>query len=193
MASVYDFVFGPLLHAGRRAAIEAMAIQPGERILEVGVGTGITFDFYPRGASVVGIDLSAPMLDRARERLAARVETDTWCVARMNAERLAFADGAFDIVYAPYVMSVVPDPIAVGREMLRVCRPGGRIVILNHFASRHPMARAIERRASRLTRRVGFRTDLSLESFIAQTGLTPARIEKLNLFNISTLVACVRT
>ena len=102
-----------------------MNIQPGERVLEVGVGTGINLSLYPREATVTGIDFSASMLEKARER-AARKNAAPVRLLQMDAADLKFADDSFDIVYAPYLISVVPDPVKVAQEMRRVCRPGGR-------------------------------------------------------------------
>src|SRR5262245_22830908 len=127
LAPVYDFIYGVLLEQGRKLAKARLAARAGESILEVGVGTGLSTLNYPRGCRVVGIDLSAPMLDRARVRLARRAPGRVQ-LCRMDAEHLAFADGRFDAVYAPYVLNVVPDPVAVAHEMLRVCRPNGRLV-----------------------------------------------------------------
>ena len=126
---VYDLTFGPTLHPGRLQAIERMDIQPGERVLEVGVGTGINLALYPREATVTGIDFIASMLEKARER-AARKDVRNVRLLQMDAADLKFADDSFDIVYAPYLISVVPDPVKVAQEMRRVCRPGGRIIIL---------------------------------------------------------------
>ena len=134
LASVYDWVFGPTLHAGRLQAMQRMAIAPGDRILEVGVGTGINLGLYPRDCTVTGIDLSDSMLEKAYERVAEKTMRNVRLL-EMDASRLTFPDDSFDIVYAPYLISVVPDPVQVAREMRRVCRPGGRIVILNHFRS----------------------------------------------------------
>src|SRR5436305_10343876 len=172
IAWAYDVVFGPTLHPGRVQAIQRMSIQSGDRLLEVGVGTGINACLYPRDCRVTGIDLSAPMLEKARERFA-RKGVNNVRLHEMDAASLKFADGTFDIVYAPYVISVVPDPIAVVREMIRVCRPGGRIVILNHFRSANRAGAWMERAIAPLTLHLGFKSDLDLPAFLAQANLTP--------------------
>src|SRR5512139_1789989 len=112
LASVYDFTFGPTLHPGRVQAIQRMGIKAGDRVLEVGVGTGINAGLYPRDCSVTGVDLSDSMLEKARERVA-RKGIQNMRLLEMDAADLKFADASFDIVYAPYLISVVPDPVAV--------------------------------------------------------------------------------
>jgi phosphatidylethanolamine/phosphatidyl-N-methylethanolamine N-methyltransferase len=191
LANVYDLIFGPSLHPGRLKAIQRMDIQPGERVLEVGVGTGINLSLYPREAAVTGIDFSSSMLEKARDR-AARKGAAPVRLLQMDAADLKFADGAFDIVYAPYLISVVPDPIKVATEMRRVCRTGGRIIFLNHFLSPSPVLSRIERLISPFTIHIGFKSDLDLPAFLAQTDLRPVSIEKVNVPKIWSLVTCVK-
>src|ERR1700737_3311951 len=150
LASVYDFTFGPTLHPGRVHAIQRMGIRPGDRVLEVGVGTGINAALYPRDCAVTGIDLSGSMLEKARDRVA-RKGIRNVRLLEMDAADLRFADSTFDIVYAPYLISVVPDPVAVAREMRRVCRSGGRIIFLNHFRSPNSLLAWAERVISPFT------------------------------------------
>jgi phosphatidylethanolamine/phosphatidyl-N-methylethanolamine N-methyltransferase len=191
LAKVYDLIFGPTLHPGRLQAIERMNIQPGERVLEVGVGTGINLALYPRQATVTGIDFSGSMLEKARER-AARKDAAPVRLLQMDAADLKFADDSFDIVYAPYLISVVPDPVKVAQEMRRVCRPGGRIIFLNHFLSPNAVLSRVERLISPATIHIGFKSDLDLPAFLAQADLKPISIEKVNIPKIWSLVTCVK-
>jgi phosphatidylethanolamine/phosphatidyl-N-methylethanolamine N-methyltransferase len=191
LASSYDLIFGPTLHPGRLEAIDRMTIEPGDTVLEVGVGTGINLPLYPSTCAITGIDLSAPMLGKARERIFEKGLRNCR-VLEMDAAAMTFADASFDIVYAPYLISVVPDPVKVATEMFRVCRPGGRIVILNHFKSQNPVLSRIETAISPLTVHVGFKSDLDLKGFLTQANLTPLSIEKVNLFKMWSLVTCVK-
>ena len=189
IAWFYDFTFGPALHPGRMQAIQRMGIKRGDRVLEVGVGTGINAALYPRDCAVTGIDLSASMLEKARERVARKGIRNVRLV-EMDAADIKFADSTFDIVYAPYLISVVPDPIAVVKEMRRVCRPGGRIVILNHFRSAGRIASTLERMIAPFTLYLGFKSDLDLPAFLVQADLQPISIEKVNMPRIWSLVTC---
>ncbi len=188
---VYDIMFGPIWHPGRVDAIRRMGIKPGDRVLEVGVGTGINAALYPRHCKVTGIDFSSSMLEKAHDRIA-RKGVHNVRLMQMDAADLKFADDTFDIVYAPYVISVVPDPVAVTHEMCRVCRPGGRIVIVNHFLSQNPLAARVERFISPATVHIGFKADLDLPAFLAQAGLQPISIEKVNVPRIWSLVTCIK-
>ena len=191
IAWAYDLFFGPTLHPGRVQAIQRMAIGPGDRVLEVGVGTGINAALYPRDVFGHRHRLLGSMLEKARDRMA-RKGIRNVRLLEMDAADLKFADGTFDIVYAPYVISVVPDPLAVVREMFRVCRPGGRIIFLNHFRSPNPALARIERAISPFTVHIGFKSDLDLPAFLAQAELHPVSIEKVNIPRLWSLITCVK-
>ena len=190
-ASVYNAMFGPILQGGRIEAMRELPLEPGDEILEVGIGTGLTATLYPSDCRVIGIDLSEPMLREAARHVDSHGRTNVrlW---RMDASSLAFPDESFDVVYAAYVISVVPDPVAALREMRRVCRPGGHIVLLNHFLSTNPVLSALERWLSPLTARAGFRSDLDLSVLLTQAKLEPVSVKKVNTPRIWSLVQCRR-
>jgi phosphatidylethanolamine/phosphatidyl-N-methylethanolamine N-methyltransferase len=129
------------------------------------------------------------MLEKARERVQ-KAGMHNVRLHEMDAAHLIFADDTFDIVYAPYLVSVVPDPIQVVREMRRVCKRGGKIVILNHFRSANPILSRLERAMSPFTVHVGFKSDLDLPGFLAQADLQPLSIQKVNFPKIWSLVTC---
>jgi phosphatidylethanolamine/phosphatidyl-N-methylethanolamine N-methyltransferase len=191
LSPVYDLVFGALLQQGRRAAIRRLAIGREDHVLEVGTGTGINTPLYPPSCYVTAIDRSLPMLERARARVARQRLTHIE-LFEQDAARMTFADNTFDCVYAPYVISVVPDPVRVAKEMRRVCRPGGRIVFLNHFRSASPLLSRLQRLISPLTVYIGFRLDLDLMELLEQASLRAVSIEKVNVPAIWSLVTCVK-
>lgn len=189
LASVYDLVFGRSLHAGRVEAMERLPIRHGDHVLDVGIGTGLTATLYPKYCSVTGIDMSGPMLDRAARRLrVAHVENVR--LLRMDAAHLRFPDESFSLIYAAYVLTAVPDPVQVAREMSRVCQLGGHVVILNHFRSDGPVLATLERMLSPIALRVGFRTDLDLGALLVDAGLTPVAVHKVNTPSLWSLVIC---
>ena len=191
IAVIDDWLFGATLHTGRLEAIRRMDLQPGDEVLEVGVGTGINAALYPGNVTVTGIDVAEKMLEKAARRLAAH-EIRNVRLLQMDAAHLDFPDDSFDLVYAPYVISTVSDPVAVAREMRRVCRPGGRFVFLNHFLSSNRFVARAERLISPLTVYIGFKADLDLPAFLAQAGLNPVSIEKVNIPRIWSLVTCAK-
>jgi phosphatidylethanolamine/phosphatidyl-N-methylethanolamine N-methyltransferase len=189
-APVYDMFYGITLQPGRRRALARLAPRPGESILEVGAGTGFGLSQYPRGCRVAAVDLSARMIARASARLR-RHRLGHISLCRMDAARLAFPDDHFDAVYAPYVVNVVADPIRVGGEMLRVCRPGGRLVLLNHFAGVDGANAAVNSTVGRLARTMtGVDWDLDLATFVREAGLTLHSVEPVNFAGVSAVVVC---
>ena len=161
-APVYDLVFGAVFERGRRAAIAAAerACGPqGGRILEVGVGTGISLPDYARVNRIVGIDISEPMLRKAQERVAERKLSNVDALAVMDAARLALPDRSFDAVVAQYVITAVPNPEATLDEFARVIRPGGEIVLINHLGAERGPRRAFEQGFAPVARRLGWRPE----------------------------------
>jgi phosphatidylethanolamine/phosphatidyl-N-methylethanolamine N-methyltransferase len=187
----YDFVFGPVFHPGRKEAVRIANDRPGQRILEVGVGTGLSLPFFRRDAKVTGIDVSAEMLDKARRRVAQRQLSQVEALSEMDAENLTFADDSFDSVLALYVASVVPDPARFAAEMRRVCIPGGTIVVVNHFTSENAPMRFIEKRLAPLAGKIGFHADFPLADFLTASRLDVRETRPSNLFGYWRLLRCV--
>lgn len=189
-AGIYDQIFGRIFHESREAAVRRLDVKPGERILEVGIGTGIALPLYPAHCDLVGIDFSEGMLEKARERMDAHGLANV-TLLRMDAGQMKFEDNSFDTVMAAYVVTAVPDYRKVVAEMIRVCRPGGRIIMLNHFSNGNKFIAAVERVISPLCKHIGFRTDLSLTTVLEGTSLQVAKKEKVNPMRFWHLVECV--
>ena len=172
-APVYDIVFGKVFERGRRASIAA-AERVGGRILEVGVGTGISLPDYARANRLVGIDISAPMLRKAQERVVEYGLTNVEALAVMDAKHLAFPDGVFDVIVAQYVITAVPDPEATLDEFARVLKPGGEIVLVNHIGAESGLRKLGEQAFAPIARRLGWRPEFPWERLTAWQGRTPA-------------------
>ncbi|MFZ5876979.1 MAG: class I SAM-dependent methyltransferase [Nitrospirota bacterium] len=189
-SKIYDLIFGRVFHSSRCHAIELLGLKPGSRVLEVGVGTGLSLPLYPAGCRVTGIDLSDKMLEKSREKIARQGLNDAH-ILRMDASRMAFPDDAFDAVLAAYVMSVVPDPQVTLREIERVCKPGGTIVILNHFHATHYVGALVERGISPMCRQIGFRSDLGQEELLAGSTLRVLVQRMIGPFGYWTLIQAI--
>lgn len=181
-ARVYDAVFGPIFHPGRKLIVQSLALKPNDKVLEVGVGTGLSLPLYPNNVKVTGIDVSSEMLERARRRVDCLDLTQVDAILEMDGEDMKFADNSFDKVVAMYVVSVVPDPRRLVEEMRRVCKPGGDIFIVNHFRSQHPLIGVSEALLSPLSKLAGFRTDMELDKFLEQAQLDVVETRNTNLF-----------
>jgi phosphatidylethanolamine/phosphatidyl-N-methylethanolamine N-methyltransferase len=187
---IYDFLFDWIFHPGRQAAVKFLDIQPGERVLEVGIGTGLNLPLYPPHCQLVGIDLSKEMLEKAEERIQ-ELALGNVTLRVMDAAATDFADNEFDRALATYVISAVPDPVAVLGEMRRVVKPGGTLVILNHFKSEKFLSGILEDLVAPLCTRLGWKSNLALEPLLDQVGLAPDLTTKVNLFNGWRLIRCI--
>jgi phosphatidylethanolamine/phosphatidyl-N-methylethanolamine N-methyltransferase len=160
-APVYDLVFGAVFERGRLASIEAAeraCPKPG-RILDVGVGTGISLPDYSRSNRIVGVDYSEPMLRKAKERVIEHKLDNVETLAVMDAKHLGFPDASFDVVVAQYVITAVPEPEATLDEFARVLKPGGEIVLVNHIGAETGLRRAFEQWFSPVARKLGWRPE----------------------------------
>src|SRR5712672_383293 len=163
-APVYDLVFGQVFDRGRQAAIEA-AERIGGRILEVGVGTGISLPDYQRTSRLCGVDISEPMLRKAKERVADLGLSHVEGLWVMDAEHLTFPDASFDVVVAQYVVTTVPNPEATLDEFARVLKPGGEIVLVSRVGAEAGLRRAFEQWFAPMARKLGWRTEFSWERY----------------------------
>jgi phosphatidylethanolamine/phosphatidyl-N-methylethanolamine N-methyltransferase len=187
----YDLLFGPVFHPGRKEAVRIANDRPGQRILEVGVGTGLSLPHFRPDSRVTGIDVSAEMLEKAKRRTARMGLAHVEGLHVMDAENLEFGDNSFDAVLALYVASVVPDPARFAAEMRRVCIPRGTIVVVNHFTSENALARFMEKRLAHLARHIGFHADFPFEDFQRESRLSIREVRPSNLFGYWKLLRCV--
>lgn len=186
-ASYYDLFFDEVLKPGRKEAVRILEIGPGQSILEVGIGTGLSLPYYPQGCSITGIDISQDMLMQAREKAKMNGASNV-DLYKMDASTLSFDDGSFDRVLVPYLISVVPDPYKVVSEIIRVCKTGGIIVFVNHFQNSNPLIALLEKCLSPISKFVGFRLDLPMESVTNHYCLKVERMERVNLFGLWRLI-----
>src|SRR5919204_2766486 len=189
-APVYDLIFDWIFAPGRVAAVKHLALGPGERILEVGIGGGLTLPLYPPAVRLVGIDLSQEMLDKAVERVQTLAMPNV-TLKVMDATAMSFADNEFDKALATYTISAVPDPVGGLREMRRVVKAGGTLVILNHFRSERWLSSRAEDLVAPVCTRLGWKSNLAMTPLLAAVGLTPELVQKVNMFNGWRLVKCI--
>jgi phosphatidylethanolamine/phosphatidyl-N-methylethanolamine N-methyltransferase len=189
-APVYDFIFDWIFAPGRHSAIRHLDLESNETILEVGIGTGLNLPLYPASCRLTGIDLSQEMLDKAVER-AQKLAMPNVVLKVMDATSMDFAENEFDKAVATYTISAVPDPVAVLREMRRVVKPGGTLVILNHFRSERRLSGRLEDLIAPVCTRLGWKSNLEMAPLLEQVGLAPELVIKVNLFNGWRLVKCV--
>ncbi|MCU0753738.1 MAG: methyltransferase domain-containing protein [Xanthomonadales bacterium] len=184
-APFYDVLFGRFLDNGRAAMARAIA-EDVRWILEVGVGTGLALEFYPKKSNIVGVDISIDMLRCAGPRVARLRGSREVQLVNADAERLPFCDNSFDVITLPYVLSVTPNPSALLQELRRVCRSGGQILILNHFKGAGVWS-GLEAILASLAHRVGFDSGLAIEVLHSEDWIVD-ELRSVNLFGLSRLV-----
>jgi phosphatidylethanolamine/phosphatidyl-N-methylethanolamine N-methyltransferase len=190
-APVYDFTFGLVAEAGRKHAVEIINRRKG-RVLEVGVGTGLSLPCYGSHLTITGIDLSPEMLDKARDKVAAKNLRNVVALHEMDAGALAFPDESFDTVVAMYVMTVVPDPERVMRELERVCAPGGEVILVNHFSEEEGVRGLFERKLAPFADLLGWRPVFGLDQVLVCDDLRLAERRSLRPFGLFTMLRFVK-
>jgi phosphatidylethanolamine/phosphatidyl-N-methylethanolamine N-methyltransferase len=189
-AKSYDQIFGKVFQDGRERALGALNPRPSDRILEVGVGTGLCLPLYPRNVHITGIDFSHGMLAKAQDRVN-ELGLKNVDLAQMDVGAMSFPDSSFDIVFAAYVLPAVPDHRKAMDEMVRVCKPGGRIVFLNHLVNGSGVLAFFEKLISPLCARLGFRTDLTLEEVLRGREFDLKSVTKTKPLNMWFWVECI--
>lgn len=192
-APVYDLTFGCIAEQGRRSAVEVINRAPRGRVLEVGVGTGLSLPDYARRLEIVGIDLSPEMLEKARERVDSEELDNVTGLHEMDAADLRFPADSFDTVVAMFVMTVVPDPERVMRELARVTKPGGEVLLVNHFSQQHGMRGWVERRMAPFAEHIGWRSVFDLSRVMVSGDLELAERKSLRPLGLFTLLRFTKT
>jgi phosphatidylethanolamine/phosphatidyl-N-methylethanolamine N-methyltransferase len=186
----YNLVYGPILQPGRRAAIDALELKDGDRVLEVGVGTGLSLPLYPDNVRVTGVDLSPDMLAKASDRASRQQLRCVEGLKQMDGQSMQFPDNSFDAVLTMYVVSVADDPVALVNEMCRVCKPNGTIVVVNHFKQTGLWLDIYHALVKPLHKAVVHRADFDLTDFVEQTDLDVVSQSSANLFSYSEILKC---
>ena len=190
-APVYDWTFGAATQTGRKTGVAQINRRQGT-VLEVGVGTGLALDLYAPHLSVTGIDFSEHMLEKAREKVARRGLRHVVALRRMDARQLDFPDASFDTVAAMHVLSVVPEPERVMAEIARVLKPGGKVVITNHFKAERGMMAFAAARAASLSDLLGWHSDFSRDRVLNTPGLELETVRRLPPLGMMTLLVLTR-
>jgi len=190
-APVYDFTFGLVAEAGRKHAVRIINRRKG-RVLEVGVGTGLSLSCYGEHLTITGIDLSPEMLAKARDKVERKCLSNVVALHEMDAGALAFPDESFDTVVAMYVMTVVPEPERVMRELERVCAPGGEVILVNHFSQEDGLRGAFERKLAPFADLLGWRPVFGLDRVLVCEDLRLAERRALRPLGLFTMLRFVK-
>jgi len=184
VSSFYDYTFGKVFKPGQRALIEKMSCNDSDIVLEIGIGTGASFQFYPDKTNVIGIDISPDMLDLAKEKIKNN-KIENKYISMMNGEHLSFPDNTFDKVVAMYVMSVTQNPKSLVEEMKRVCKDDGDIYLVNHFSSESDKfwVKALEKGLMPISKILGWKPYFPFSEFNNYANLNVQEVSKVNIFN----------
>ncbi|MBF0500791.1 MAG: methyltransferase domain-containing protein [Candidatus Riflebacteria bacterium] len=187
-SSLYDLVLKPWLAFGRERAVEILDLRSGDNVLEIGVGTGLNFEFYPSDVRVTGFDYSEGMLlqsQKAREEASCPID-----LLQMDVQSMAFSDAAFDRILAAYVMTVVPNTRKAVEELLRIAKPGARVVFINHLRSANPLLGWFEDLFHPIFSGLGlFTLDRDLISILRSCGIENIELESTSIFDLHHIIS----
>ena len=194
VSSFYDMTFGQVFKPGQRQVIEKMNCNPTDQILEIGIGTGLSFKYYPEKTKVVGIDISPDMLKLAKKKLDKNQISGKY-ISLMNGEELSFPDNTFDKVVAMYVISVTQNPKKLVDEMKRVCKKNGEIYLVNHFSLEqdNSFVKLFEKSLMPISKVLGWKPYFPLKEFNSYADLNIKEISKVNLFNYWNIIQATNT
>ncbi len=190
-APFYDATFGKLVEAGVKQTVERANMFKGQ-LLEVGVGTGLALPHYAEHLRVTGIDLSSDMLALAKKRIARKSVPNIEALLEMDATALEFPDGYFDITTAMYVLTVVPDPAKVIHELARVTKPGGTVLIANHFSVESGIRGIVEKKMSKHAAKLGWRPEFPVDTVLVSDKLRLVSLKQLKPWGFFTLLEFAR-
>ncbi|MBO1225582.1 MAG: methyltransferase domain-containing protein [Candidatus Scalindua sediminis] len=185
----YDSFFGRIFQPGRRIANELMDVQPGEKILEVGVGTGISLPFYSKNAEVVGIDISQDMIKQAEKRKQ-ELNLSNIRLNIMDATRMAFRDGFFDKAIAAHSITVIPEPVETLKEMKRVCKKDAEFFFLNYAGSDNDIITRFEKAISPIRNKLGLGKAIELEELLHSVSFEIVFNDRVNIFKLCQIIKC---
>lgn len=191
-ARIYDAIFSRWLAPRQQHVINALRLRPGQRVLDVGIGTGLSLPFYPRHVRVIGVDLSGAMLGEAQKKVRQQ-RLNHVMLLEMDATQLAFPDDTFDVVIAAFVISVVPDPVRFLAEVKRVGKAGGQLVLINHFRSENRLLARLETWLSPLCTKIGWHPDLALEPLVHEAKLPIMRTYSLHKIDLWKVIYAANT
>ncbi len=188
-AWVYDALFGKIFEHGRYVAFAMMNVKPGETILEVGVGTGLSLPLYPKNTRVHGIDISQKMLDKAEEKKR-RHGLSNVNLYNMCANSMTFQENSFDKVMASHVITVVPDPLSTLREIKRVCKKDGEIFVLNYAGCENQLVSRFEKCISPVRDKLGLGKHIDIKELLSEADLSVKSEQRVNFFGMCSLLKC---
>ena len=194
VSSFYDYTFGQVFRPGQRKLVSMMNCSDNDKVLEIGIGTGTSFKYYPPETFVTGIDISPDMLERAKKNIK-NLNLSKKNVLMMNGEQLKFEDDSFDKVVGMYVVSVTQNPDLLIREMKRVCKPNGDIYLVNHFSfdSDSKILKLIEKGLMPVSKYLGWRPYFPFSEFNSYAKLNVQSISKVNLFDYWGIIHAINT